>query len=235
MPNPSLSTPATRARSTARGMKPIHPFRPLFFGAAAFASIGMILWGLFLHLGWLPAAALPPPLWHGHAMLFGFAGALIGGFLLTASANWSGMATTTPTSLAALFTLWLAARIVFMTTLPAVAGDDDAGLAGTQRRDDTRQRLVDRGVPAAQRGGAAASGRRTGAVAGRRRSVDAGLPHLPRRSRTAAAARPRVQRSKCLSLSGLPSHSSASGGAGFIVAITGQRADSSALMAKKCV
>lgn len=99
-------------------MQPIHPFRPLFFGAAAFASLGMILWGLFLHLGWLPMSALPPPLWHGHAMLFGFVSALVGGFLLTAAANWTGMATTTPGSLAALFTLWLAARIAFMTALP---------------------------------------------------------------------------------------------------------------------
>lgn len=99
-------------------MKPIHPFRPLFFGAAAFASLGMILWGLFLHLGWLPTTMLSPPLWHGHAMLFGFASALIGGFLLTAVANWTGLAPTTPLSLAVLFTLWLAARITFMTALP---------------------------------------------------------------------------------------------------------------------
>ncbi len=118
MSNSTPATPAAPSDSAVRGMTPIHPFRPLFFGAAAFASLGMILWGLFLHLGWLPMSALPAPLWHGHAMLFGFASALIGGFLLTAAANWTRMVTTTPASLATLFTLWLAARIVFMTTLP---------------------------------------------------------------------------------------------------------------------
>ncbi|MGH8505431.1 MAG: NnrS family protein [Stenotrophobium sp.] len=89
----------------------IHPFRPLFLCAAGFASLGMLIWGLFLHLGWRPAGALPPPLWHGHAMLFGFAGALIGGFLLTAAANWTGLRTTTPATLMLLVGLWLAARI----------------------------------------------------------------------------------------------------------------------------
>ncbi|MGH8460472.1 MAG: NnrS family protein [Stenotrophobium sp.] len=73
----------------------IHPFRPSFLGAAGFASLGMLIWGAFLHMGWLPVTALSPLLWHGHEVLFGFAGALIGGFLLTAAANWTGMRTTT--------------------------------------------------------------------------------------------------------------------------------------------
>jgi uncharacterized protein involved in response to NO len=89
----------------------VHPFRPLFLCAAGFASLGMLAWGVFLSRGWLPATALPPLLWHGHAMLFGFAGALVGGFLLTAAANWTGLRTTTPATLTLLTGLWLAARI----------------------------------------------------------------------------------------------------------------------------
>ncbi|HEX5340120.1 MAG TPA: NnrS family protein [Gammaproteobacteria bacterium] len=90
------------------------PFRLLFLGSALFASLGMLAWAVFLHLGWLPASSLPVLLWHGHEMLFGFAGALIAGFLLTAVANWTGQATTTPASLMLLLCVWLAARLAFL-------------------------------------------------------------------------------------------------------------------------
>lgn len=91
------------------------PFRPLFFCAAGFASLGMLAWAAFLHLGWLPASSLPPVLWHSHEMLFGFGGALVGGFLLTASANWTGQPTTNRLSLAVLVGLWLAARLATLS------------------------------------------------------------------------------------------------------------------------
>lgn len=57
--------------------------------------------------------ALPaqPTLWHAHAMLFGYAAALIAGFVLTAVANWTGQQPTTPTELATLVVLWLSARL----------------------------------------------------------------------------------------------------------------------------
>ena len=92
----------------------VQPFRLLFLGAALFASLGMTLWSVFLHLGWMPETTLSPLLWHGHEMLFGFASALVGGFLLTAVANWTGHATSTPLSLLFLVTLWLAARVAFL-------------------------------------------------------------------------------------------------------------------------
>lgn len=94
------------------------PFRPFFLGAALFASGGMLLWVLFLHLGLLPPSSLPPLLWHGHEMLFGFAAALMAGFLLTAVSNWTGRPTTTPLSLGVLTLVWLAARAAFL--LPAI-------------------------------------------------------------------------------------------------------------------
>lgn len=96
----------------------LQPFRLLFAGASLWASAGMSLWAGFLHLGWLPATTLSPLLWHGHEMLFGFGGALMAGFLLTAVANWTGMPTSTPPSLALLVALWLAARLAFL--LPAL-------------------------------------------------------------------------------------------------------------------
>jgi len=50
-------------------------------------------------------------LWHSHEMVFGFAIAIIAGFLLTAVANWTGGAPARQIHLAGLFALWLAGRV----------------------------------------------------------------------------------------------------------------------------
>lgn len=105
--------------ATAPTAAPLHPFRPLFFCAALAASLGMLAWGTFLHFGWLPSAALTNPFyWHAHVMLYGFGGALVGGFLLTASGNWTGIATTTRRSLWLLTATWVIARLLLLTPLP---------------------------------------------------------------------------------------------------------------------
>lgn len=86
-------------------------FRPFYLGAALFALLAMPLWMvLFLGQGTL-ALALPPVLWHAHEMLFGFAVAVITGFLLTAGKAWTGLATPRGAFLGALALLWAAARI----------------------------------------------------------------------------------------------------------------------------
>jgi uncharacterized protein involved in response to NO len=114
---------ATTQTSVNPPAPPLHPFRPLFFCAALAASFGMLAWGAFLHYGWLPSAALQNPFfWHAHLMLFGFAGALVGGFLLTASANWTGIATTTRRSLWLLTATWAIARVLLLTPLPFWVG-----------------------------------------------------------------------------------------------------------------
>lgn len=98
------------------GLPPLlnQPFRLFFLGAAAFASLGMLAWSLFLHLGLLPAHTLPALYWHGHEMLFGFAGALMAGFMLTAVANWTGRTVTRPITLTLLVVIWLLARLAFL-------------------------------------------------------------------------------------------------------------------------
>lgn len=86
-------------------------FRPFYLGAAVFGMLAVPLW-IALLLGrvsmQLPIA---PVLWHAHEMLFGFAVAVIVGFLLTAGKAWTGLATPRGGLLAALALLWLAARI----------------------------------------------------------------------------------------------------------------------------
>jgi uncharacterized protein involved in response to NO len=86
-------------------------FRPFYLGAATFALVAVPYWiaGL-LGLVALPAA-LPPLLWHAHEMLYGFAVAVIVGFLLTAGKAWTGLATPRGATLATMAGLWLAARL----------------------------------------------------------------------------------------------------------------------------
>lgn len=71
-------------------------FRPFFLGAAVQAAVTMALW-----IGWLATVSMgnapdglpvagSPIAWHAHEMVFGFAAAAIGGFLLTAVPNWTG-------------------------------------------------------------------------------------------------------------------------------------------------
>ena len=86
-------------------------FRPFYLGAALFAVLAMPLWiALFLgQVAWTPA--VPLLLWHAHEMLYGFAVAVIVGFLLTAGKAWTGLATPRGASLGALALLWAGARV----------------------------------------------------------------------------------------------------------------------------
>jgi uncharacterized protein involved in response to NO len=88
-------------------------FRPFFLAAGLYAVLMMALWLLVLQ-GSIHLGNLPPFVWHGHEMLFGFAVAVIAGFLLTAAQNWTGIRTPSGTPLAALFLLWLAGRLSFL-------------------------------------------------------------------------------------------------------------------------
>jgi uncharacterized protein involved in response to NO len=86
-------------------------FRPFYLGAAGLACVAVPLWlAILLGSVTLPQA-IAPLLWHAHEMLFGFAAAVIVGFLLTAGKAWTGLATPRGAFLGALAGLWLAARI----------------------------------------------------------------------------------------------------------------------------
>ena len=89
-------------------------FRPFFFAGALWAVVALAIW-LFVFLGGSPLPSAFDPLhWHRHEMLFGFVGAVVGGFLLTAIPNWTGRLPIAGAPLAALAGLWLAARLALL-------------------------------------------------------------------------------------------------------------------------
>lgn len=101
-------------------------FRPFYLLAALFSAISVALWVAVLQgLPW--SGYLAPVLWHQHEMLFGFALAVIAGFLLTAGRVWTGLRTPEGLPLALLAAHWIAARILLYTgPAPAAALVDGA-------------------------------------------------------------------------------------------------------------
>lgn len=92
-------------------------FRPLF-ALTALMGVALVPVWLLVLAGYLPPPpGLHPVQWHAHEMLFGFTGALIVGFVLTAVRNWTGLPAATSRELLALTVLWLLAR-----STPWIAG-----------------------------------------------------------------------------------------------------------------
>ena len=89
-------------------------FRPFFFGGALWAVVALTLWLLTLAGAVQLPSAFDALAWHRHEMLFGFVGAVIAGFLLTAVPNWTGRLPIAGPPLAALFGLWFAARMAVL-------------------------------------------------------------------------------------------------------------------------
>src|SRR5579859_6477216 len=86
-------------------------FRPFFLLAALWAALAIPLWlVVFGGVTGVPTA-LAPTVWHAHEMIFGYGGAVVAGFLLTAIPNWTGRMPLQGGSLGALALLWLAGRV----------------------------------------------------------------------------------------------------------------------------
>lgn len=95
-------------------------FRPFYLLGALFAALGVPLWvAVFAGAVALPQG-LPARTWHAHEMVFGFALAIVAGFLFTAVRNWTNQPTPTGAHLASLCALWLAARIAFVAGAPGL-------------------------------------------------------------------------------------------------------------------
>ncbi len=87
-------------------------FRPFFFMAGLSAVLLMALW-LVIYRGLVPAPDYYGAIaWHGHEMLFGYTAAVVVGFLLTATKNWTGIQTLRYWPLAGLTLAWVLGRLV---------------------------------------------------------------------------------------------------------------------------
>ena len=98
-------------------------FRPFFLGAALWAIVALALFIGTLMGAWELAPGYGALAWHGHEMLFGFALAVIAGFLLTAVRNWTGQPTVEGAPLAALAALWVAGRVLVLTPFAVAAAN----------------------------------------------------------------------------------------------------------------
>lgn len=85
-------------------------FRPFFLFSGIYATSALVAWilayGEVWHLptNWAPAA------WHAHEMVFGFAGAAVAGFLLTAVPSWTNTKAVRGPALGVLVLSWLVGR-----------------------------------------------------------------------------------------------------------------------------
>jgi uncharacterized protein involved in response to NO len=98
-------------------------FRPFFFGAAVWAMLAMAFWVPMLSGHLILPTAFDPVSWHAHEFLFGYLGAVVAGFLLTAVPNWTGRMPIVGWRLGILAGLWLAGRLAVAISggVPAVA------------------------------------------------------------------------------------------------------------------
>ncbi len=94
-------------------------FRPFFLAGAGFSTVALAIWALWLY-GRLPGAQPIGGMlaWHRYEMPFGFACAIIAGFLLTAVPNWTGRPGLRGGPLIGLLLVWLLARLAWLMPMP---------------------------------------------------------------------------------------------------------------------
>ncbi len=86
-------------------------FRPFFLAGALWAGVAVMAW-LPVYFGEIIISdAFQPMDWHAHEALFGYGGAVIAGFLLTAVPNWTGRLPLQGRPLLLLVLVWLAGRV----------------------------------------------------------------------------------------------------------------------------
>jgi uncharacterized protein involved in response to NO len=89
-------------------------FRPFFLLGAIWAVVVVGLWVAAMAGSIELPTAIDPLAWHRHEMLFGYLGAIIAGFLMTAIPNWTGRLPIAGGGLATLASLWIAARVAML-------------------------------------------------------------------------------------------------------------------------
>lgn len=87
-------------------------FRPFFLLAALYGAVMPVLWALVFSGYVVLPEGVNSLQWHVHEMLFGFGGAVLFGFLLTASKNWVKIRGIHGGGLMGLVILWLLERVM---------------------------------------------------------------------------------------------------------------------------
>lgn len=104
-PDPPAPAPPSAAAFLSLG------FRPLYAAGCTWAAIAIAIW---IYAPAWAGGVLAGVAWHAHEMLWGFVATVAVGFLLTASATWTGRNPLSGRPLAALALCWLAARLLFL-------------------------------------------------------------------------------------------------------------------------
>lgn len=89
------------------------PFRPLFWGAALWSVVALMIWQAQLAGVHFPALR-GGVVWHSHEMLFGFAATVVVGFLGTAMQTWTGIPSPKGRALMLLVALWVLSRVGYL-------------------------------------------------------------------------------------------------------------------------
>jgi uncharacterized protein involved in response to NO len=89
-------------------------FRPFFLLAGIWAVVAMGLWIAALILDWPVGGSYGPVNWHAHEMVFGYTGAALAGFMLTAIPDWTGRLPVSGGPLLALVLVWLTGRAAML-------------------------------------------------------------------------------------------------------------------------
>lgn len=89
-------------------------FRLFFLLAALLALLAIPAWTLVVTQNRVLASSLGAMGWHAHEMTFGYTGAVLAGFLLTATQQWTKRTTLRGAPLALLIALWLAGRVAVL-------------------------------------------------------------------------------------------------------------------------
>lgn len=102
-------------------------FRPFYLLAALFGAVAVVAWVASVEGRIAPPGVHAGVAWHAHEMVFGFALAVIAGFLLTAGRVWTGVPTAEGLPLALIVLHWIGARLAMLSgPAPLAAAVDGA-------------------------------------------------------------------------------------------------------------
>jgi uncharacterized protein involved in response to NO len=99
-------------------------FRIFFLSAVLFALVSLSIW-LMAYFGGLPLTPerISPTDWHAHELVFGYGGATLAGFFLTAVPNWTGAKAVRHVYIGTAALIWLLGRLAvfYIDLLPLAA------------------------------------------------------------------------------------------------------------------